>query len=156
MEIRDSQPINILYADDSPDDRSFFSEAIVEANIGYILLTTVEDGDKLMRHLAKADGQLPDIIFLDINMPRKDGRICLKEIRSDGTFDHVPVIMFSTSAYTKDIEDTFTNGANLYVSKPAFFSDEVEILKKIFESNWKEDLLKSDMARFVLHVSSTH
>jgi hypothetical protein len=60
--------------------------------------------------------------------------------------------MFSTSNYDTDIEETFANGANLYVSKPTFFNDEVKILEKIFALHWQEDLLKTDKERFVLHA----
>jgi CheY-like chemotaxis protein len=85
-------------------------------------------------------------------MPCKDGRQCLKEIRSNKALDKVPVVMFSTSNHEKDIEETFKNGANLYVSKPAFFKDQVKILQKIFSLKWQEDLLKPDKKRFVLYA----
>ncbi|MFI5219995.1 MAG: response regulator [Bacteroidia bacterium] len=151
MVTRDGDQIKILYADDDADDREFFQDALEEAHTN-AKLTTVEDGDKLMKYLAEVDGQHPDIIFLDINMPRKTGKQCLKEIRNDNLLAHIPVIMFSTSAYKEDIEETFANGANLYVSKPVFFNDEVEILKKIFALHWQKELLKIDKKRFVLHT----
>jgi CheY-like chemotaxis protein len=106
----------------------------------------------LWKKLPFADGEHPDIIFLDINMPCVDGKQCLKEIRNNKELDKVPVVMFSTSNHEKDIEETFKNGANLYVSKPSFFIDQVKILQKIFSLNWQEDLLKPDKKRFVLHA----
>jgi len=144
-----SDPIRILLAEDDPDDRQFFQEALTEAQISS-KLTTVEDGLQLTKYLAEADGQTPDIIFLDINMPYKNGKECLKEIRSNSSFKHVPVIMFSTSSYKTDIEETFANGANMYVSKPVFFDDVVTILKQIFSLNWKEELLHADQKRFLM------
>jgi len=120
MEIRDGKPIKILYADDDKDDRELFQQALKDAHTD-AKLTTVEDGDKLMKYLAQVDGQHPDIIFLDINMPCKNGKECLKEIRSKKELDEVPIVMFSTSSYKEDIDETFANGANLYVSKPVFF-----------------------------------
>ncbi len=154
MEIRDGKPIKILYADDDKDDRELFQQALKDAHTD-AKLTTVEDGDKLMKYLAQVDGQHPDIIFLDINMPCKNGKECLKEIRSKKELDEVPIVMFSTSSYKEDIDETFANGANLYVSKPVFFGDEIKILKKIFSLDWQEDLLKPDKKRFVIYTPST-
>jgi CheY-like chemotaxis protein len=153
MTTEDNKLIKILYADDDADDREFFQDALDEAKTN-AELTTVEDGEKLMNHLAQCNGQHPDIIFLDINMPRKDGKRCLKEIRGNNKLKQIPVIMFSTSAYVEDIEETFANGANLYVSKPVFFADEVKILKKIFSLDWQEELLKPDKKRFVFYIHS--
>ncbi len=151
MVTRNGEPIKILFADDDLDDQELFQEAITEAKSG-IQLTTLGDGLELMDYLAQLDGIHPDIIFLDINMPRKDGKECLKEIRSNKKLDEVPVVMFSTSSHQKDIEETFANGANLYVSKPIFFEDQVKILKKIFSLDWQDELLKPDKKRFVLHA----
>ena len=145
------EPIKILLADDDPDDRFLFQQALNEAK-AVASLATVEDGQKLMKYLAQVDGQNPDIIFLDINMPFKDGKQCLREIRANKELDAVPVVIFSTSSYLSDIEETFAYGANLYISKPAFFYDVVKILQKIFSFNWKEDLLKTDKNRFVLQA----
>jgi CheY-like chemotaxis protein len=153
MVTRDGLPIKILYADDDPDDHVFFREALKETKSD-AELKIVNNGHELMEYLAQADGQLPDVIFLDIKMPRKNGKECLKEIRSNNLFNHIPVIMFSTSAHEKDIEESFKNGANLYVSKPVFFNDEVRILKKIFSLSWQEDLLKPDRKRFVLYSAT--
>jgi CheY-like chemotaxis protein len=131
METSDGKPIKILYADDDEDDRVLFQQALKEAHT-VAELTTVADGDKLMKYLAQGDGQHPDIIFLDINMPFKNGKECLQEIRSNPKLSEVPVVMFSTSAHKEDIEETYSNGANLYVSKPVFYQDEIKILKKYF------------------------
>jgi len=154
METNSGNPIKILLADDDRDDRELFEEAVGAAEL-HTELTTVSDGDKLLKHLASLDGTLPDIIFLDINMPLKNGKECLKVIRSNRKFEQVPIIMFSTSAYKEDIEETFTNGANLYISKPNFLNDEVKILKEIFAPNWQKELFKSDKTRFVLFALIT-
>jgi CheY-like chemotaxis protein len=151
MVTREGEPVKILLADDDEDDRFLFSEALKDVN-PCTSLKTVNDGERLMKYLASVDGERPDIIFLDINMPCKDGKECLKEIRSNKELDDVPVIMFSTSNHDKDVDETFKNGANLYVAKPVFFNEQVKILKNIFSLNWQEDLLKPDMKRFVLHA----
>jgi CheY-like chemotaxis protein len=144
-----SEPVKILLAEDDPDDQYLFQQALNEAE-ATATLETVEDGKKLMKYLAQVDGQNPDIIFLDINMPFKDGKQCLKEIRANKKLDAVPVVIFSTSSYENDIEETFANGANLYIAKPSFFYDVVKIFQKIFSHNWKENLLKHDKNNFVL------
>jgi len=148
---REGNPIKILLADDDEDDKMFFEDALKEAN-PKTQLKTVDDGQQLMKYLAEVDGNHPDIIFLDINMPCKNGKECLKEIRSNKELDEVPVVMFSTSDHEKDVEETFQNGANLYISKPVFFADQVKVLQKIFSTNWREELLKPDKKRFVLHA----
>jgi CheY-like chemotaxis protein len=153
MSAREGDPIKILLAEDDEDDREFFKDALKEANPA-TKLKTLENGEQLMKYLTSVDGVHPDIIFLDINMPCKNGKQCLKEIRSNKKLDDVPVIMFSTSSYKEDIDETFKNGANLYVSKPVFFKDEVKILKKIFALNWQEELLKRDKKRFVLYAAT--
>lgn len=153
METKGHQPIRILLADDDDDDCELFQQALIEVELN-AKLTTVEDGDRLMQHLAANEAQHPDLIFLDINLPRKTGKECLKEIRRSKQFQNVPVIMFTTSSHQEDIDETFANGANLYVSKPVFFRDEVEILKKIFLLTGQKDFFKPDKTKFFLNTAS--
>ena len=80
-------------------------------------LEMFEDGVRLLDHLATIE-TLPDIIFLDLNMPRKNGRVCLNEIRQEPRFDSISVAIYSTSDNEQDIEDTFIAGANIYIVKP--------------------------------------
>jgi DNA-binding response OmpR family regulator len=141
-------PIKILLAE--KEDNSFlFKKALAEANIN-AKLTTVKDGYRLMRHLAVADKNFPDIIFLTINLQHQNGKQCLREIRGNKKFQKIPVIMFSSSINDMEIAETFAGGANLYVAKPIFLDDCVKILKKIFSGDWKEDLLKRNMKMYVM------
>lgn len=143
----------ILLADDDSDDRSFFQEALVQAAIP-AKLTMVEDGKQLTDFLAGiTNPPPPDIIFLDINMPLKNGKICLREIRNDKKFNSVPVVMFSTSSYHKDIEDTYATGANMYIVKSDFFENEVCTLKSLFSVNWKEHFMNRPKEKFVLKMN---
>ena len=143
-------PIHILLADDDDDDRMFFQEALNEMAMTAILIT-VEDGEKLMDVLSTMDNPPPPhLIFLDINMPRKNGKECLEEIRGNKKFDNIPVIMFSTSTYRGDIDETYQKGANLYIPKSLFYSDQKLILEKLFSKLWKEYLQKVPREKFVL------
>lgn len=133
-----NRQMQILLADDDPDDRDFFVEAVSQSNLDFAV-HEVENGQQLMELLVTITfPPPPDIIFLDINMPYKNGKICLREIRSNKKFNNVPVVMFSTSFHSKDVDDVFDAGANMYVTKSDFFQDEPGMLNKIFPENWQE------------------
>ena len=149
MDAKETKPIRILYAEDDEDDYFFFRDALAEAKIEVDLIT-VGDGYALLQNLAKAN---PDIIFLDINIPLKNGKECLREIRLNKEFNGTPVIIISTSFLKEDILSTFENGANMYVAKPNFFLDYVKVVKKIFFPNWEKELLKRDKESFFLSMS---
>lgn len=143
-----SYPINILLADDDADDRFFFKDVLDEIPIPTSLVT-VYDGVALMELLFSTK-QLPDVLFLDLNMPRKNGFECLTEIKQDGRLKALTVIVYSTS-YDEDIVNTLhQSGANYYIRKPAEFP----ALKKIVHHSLllvseKRDLI-TPQQKFVL------
>ena len=96
-----SKQLNILLAEDDQDDRDFFDNALKGIPIP-THLTTVCDGEQLMEYLYKNSEHLPDVLFLDLNMPRKNGFECLVEIKENEMLKDIPVVMFSTS-YPRDI-----------------------------------------------------
>ncbi|HEY0031087.1 MAG TPA: response regulator, partial [Bacteroidia bacterium] len=98
-----SSPINIVLADDDKDDHFLFAKALQEMPVS-TCLTPISDGEKLMRYLSENLKQLPDVIFLDLNMPRKNGSECLTEIKLNRRLQHLPIIIYSTS-FHKDILD---------------------------------------------------
>jgi len=141
--------LNVILADDDSDDRELFEEAITELN-SKIKLSLLEDGIQLMNILNK-ENPLPDIIFLDMNMPRKSGKKCLEEIRSNPEYNDLFIIIYSTSSNPKDVEEVYKLGANLYLRKPNSYTELIEILKTIFSLNlqkYKPKALKND---FVLN-----
>jgi CheY-like chemotaxis protein len=142
-------PTNIVLAEDDSDDRYLFEEALTKANPD-AELTTVENGEELMKHLHDKGEPNPDMIFMDINMPVKNGIETLEEIRDKEQFNDIPVVMLSTSDNKKDIEETYAKGANLYVKKPSLFSHFIKILKKIFALDWKAFLSKPKKENFVI------
>jgi CheY-like chemotaxis protein len=132
--------IRILLAEDDEDDRSFFRQALLDSSIESEL-TAVTDGRQLIDFLVDAQDLLaPDVIFLDINMPGMDGKACLREIRRQEKYTTIPVIILSTSTRLKDIEDTYRDGANRYISKMLFYSDSGKWMMKLFAPDWRQGL----------------
>ena len=126
-------PLRILLADDDEVDRMLFKDAFKELKIKSIV-HTVNNGTQLMDYLTKKDAALPYLIFLDLNMPRKNGLECLKEIRSNEKFKEISIAIYSTSASENDIEETFRNGANVYIKKPGDFNILKQLLAKVISA----------------------
>jgi len=137
------KPIVILLAEDDPDDQLMIKEALEEnrvINNFYI----VEDGVELMDYLKNkgkysnpASAPRPGIILLDLNMPRKDGREALQEIKGDPDLCTIPVIVLTTSKVEEDILRTYNIGASSFITKPVSFEDLVEVMK-ILKKYWFE------------------
>lgn len=123
------EPLNILLADDDEGDRLLFLEAFSEIKIA-TMVTTVKNGIELMEWLRTDGNRLPDFIFLDLNMPRKGGLACLKEIRGNEKLKDISIAIYSTSNSEKDKQDAFRHGANVYLAKPNNFTMLKEILEK--------------------------
>jgi CheY-like chemotaxis protein len=119
--------MNILLADDDMDDCQFFKKALEAIPIS-THLTIVSDGEQLMKYLFENSEHLPHVLFLDINMPRKNGFECLSEIKQHENLRDLPVIMFSTSNAQDKISILFKTGADIYVRKPANFSELVQVI----------------------------
>jgi CheY-like chemotaxis protein len=140
--------IRILLAEDDEDDRYFFEQALFDSGIGSVL-TTVTDGGQLIDLLSDLPGSLaPEIIFLDINMPVIDGKSCLREIRRQEKFGMIPVIILSTSTRLKDIEETYRDGANRYISKMLFYNDSAVWMERLFAAEWQQRLVRPSRATF--------
>ena len=116
----------VLLADDDMDDCMFFREALEELPLT-ASLTTVNDGVELMQLLSGELTSFPDMLFLDLNMPRKTGYECLSEIKADDKLKHLPVIILSTSFEHDIAKLLYKNGADFYLRKPGDFS----ILKQL-------------------------
>ncbi len=116
----------LLLADDDKDDCGFFKDALEELPVS-AELTTVHNGEQLMHLLAERNGELPNLLFLDLNMPRKNGFECLSEIKLNEKYKNLPVVIFSTSFDQDVVNLLYKNGAHYYIRKPAKFS----VLKKV-------------------------
>jgi CheY-like chemotaxis protein len=148
MALIGKQSLNILLADDDVEDREIFTSAIKELSSDVEVRTSV-NGKELMEMLHNEDSPLPDILFLDLNMPFKNGQECLHEIRSTERLRKLPVIIYSTSASREYIDQTYNSGANYYLPKPDSFRDLKLIAEKIFSLDWS-DHSRPQKEKFVL------
>ncbi|MCC7030561.1 MAG: response regulator [Chitinophagaceae bacterium] len=143
--------MHILLADDDEDDRLFFTDAIEEIKVRTVV-HTVNDGVQLMDRLLNPEIRLPNLIFLDLNMPIKGGIECLNEIRSDKNLRDITIAIYSTSASQEDIEETFVKGANIYIKKPNDFSELKKILKEVISINWQYHTSGLNRENFLLSL----
>jgi CheY-like chemotaxis protein len=128
----------ILLAEDDKEDRLFLQEAasFLQADTK-INVDCVRDGVELMHTLLSPNLVAPDVIFLDINMPLKNGLECLHEIRNHPELENIPVIIFTTSQRESEIDEAYDAGANIYLIKPHAFPALTEMLRKISQMDWK-------------------
>lgn len=143
--------LKILLADDDESDRLLFEDAFKELKIKSIV-HTVNNGTQLMDYLTENDAALPQLIFLDLNMPRKNGLECLKEIRSNKKFKEISIAIYSTSSSENDIEETFRNGANVYIKKPSDFNILKQLLAKVISATDLYQGADFNIENFLLRV----
>ena len=131
------KPISILVADDDPDDRMMIEEAFVENRIAN-KIDFVEDGEQLMAYLHREgpyaelkDTPFPGIVLLDLNMPKKDGREALREMKADPELCRIPVIVLTTSIAEEDIVRTYGLGVSSFITKPVSFEGLVDAVRVI-------------------------
>jgi len=126
-----SRPITILLADDDPDDRALTQDAFKRHRLANELRSVV-DGEELMDYLNKrgpyVNAPRPGLILLDLNMPRKDGREALKEIKADARLKNIPIVVLTTSGEEEDILKTYDLGANSFIRKPVGFDALVRMI----------------------------
>lgn len=120
---------SLLLADDDEDDRMFFKDALKDSGLP-VELRMVFDGVELMEYLKSGGVKLPDLLFLDLNMPRKTGYECLEEIKRDRKLQQLPVIIFSTSCDKKIAEQLYANGAHYCIRKPGDFDKLIDIIQR--------------------------
>ncbi len=135
--MKSMKPITILVADDDPDDRQLTKEAFEEAKLVNDL-RFVEDGVELLEYLHRkgkysdpASSPRPSILLLDLNMPRKDGRQALAELKQDPDLKMIRVIVMTTSKAEEDILRTYNLSAASYITKPVTFDALVDVVKTI-------------------------
>ena len=122
--------INILLADDDIADCLLFKEALEELPLS-TCLTTVNNGEQLIEVITQKGNKLPDVLFLDLNMPRKNGFAALGLIKRSDELEKIPVIIFSTASDIETVKKVFRDAAHYYISKPADF---LQLKKVIYEA----------------------
>ena len=147
----DSTQYNLLLADDDMDDCMFFKEALGELPVASVL-TTVNDGVELMHLLTTKTEFLPDVLFLDLNMPRKTGFDCLSEIKLNEKLKNLPVIIFSTSLDHEMVNLLYEKGADYYIRKPGDFSNLKKVIHEALTITAQKNHIKPEKEKFVIQV----
>jgi len=140
---------NLLLADDDEDDCLFFKEALDEITVS-ATLSMVHDGVQLMDYLRNHSPNFPDVIFLDLNMPRKNGLECLTEIKNDPNLKTLPVIIFSTSLDSEIVDNLYQKGASFYIRKPGDFSKLKLVITKALTQASENNFKQPERASFIL------
>ena len=134
--MNDKSGIVILMADDDDDDFLLTQKALEESKL-LNTLCRVRDGEELLDYLhgagefAGKDCPRPGVILLDLNMPKKDGREALKEIKSDPECNDIPVVVFTTSKAEEDVYKSYKLGVNSFITKPVTFDNLIEVIKAL-------------------------
>lgn len=146
-----AETIFVLLADDDEDDRLIFQDAFEELKMK-TMVKTVNNGVELMQYLTTSDSRLPHLLFLDLNMPLKNGFECLGEIRKSEELKDLTVAVYSTSSSEKDIENTFIQGANVYINKPSDFKELKRMLQEVLSTNWQYHTSGLNRENFLLRL----
>jgi len=143
--------ILITLADDDEDDRLFFTDAFDELKINTVV-NTFKNGKELLDFLHHPESILPNIIFLDLNMPILNGVDCLKEIKKSDKFNNIAIAIYSTSSSDQDVENTFVLGANIYIKKPNDFNTLKKVLAEVVTINWQYHTSGLNKDNFLLRL----
>lgn len=137
-----TRPVHVLLVEDNPGDIRLTQEAFREGNIE-VDLSVVTDGEAAIDYLRSAYDNAPDLVLLDLNLPKRNGRQVLEAIRTDPHLRKMPVLMLSTSDAQQDIVHSYNLNANCYIKKPFDFDEFSNIIKQIEEFWLKTVLLPS-------------
>lgn len=146
MSLTQNNSTNVLIAEDDDDDFFIFSVAVSETGFA-VLLKRAEDGDLLMKLLQE---ELPDILFLDLLMPIKDGKQCLLEIRADRRYDRMPIVVYTQLDDLETVEYCYRQGSNLITIKPNSIADLRHALQKVLGIDWKKTMYFPPKSEFVI------
>lgn len=131
-----SSRISVLLVEDDPDDQLLTQRALAACG-SMVLLHTVSDGEQLMDYLlhrgaySHEPGPRPGMILLDLNLPRKDGRQALRELKSNAAFRHIPVVVLTNVRDEDEVRDSYDQGVNAYITKPGSYQDFEETIRRL-------------------------
>ena len=142
------QDTRLLLADDDLDDFELFTDAVSELSVPVNIIHCA-NGVELMHHLATSPA--PDVIFLDLNMPQKNGFECMREIRAQQELQQIPVVIFSTSYDPQIVQILYKEGADRYIVKPKNFKDLKRVILQVLNLGSQTKLRRTSVHDFVLH-----
>lgn len=147
--IKKTRPVNILLIEDNPGDVRLTQEAFKDAKVP-ITLDVVMDGDEAIKYLRQSHPYekctVPDLILLDLNLPKRDGREVLAEVKTDPVLKSIPVVILTTSNAEQDIIKSYNLHVNSYINKPVDFDKFFDIIQKI-EDFWLNTAILPTMIR---------
>lgn len=138
----------VYLIDDDEDEFLLFQQAIAELNIN-VEMKYINNCGEMLELLDKGD--IPDLLFLDLNMPMISGRECVKKIR-EKIKDRLSIVIYSTSKYQPDVDGTHQDGANLYVIKPNSFDGLMKTLKAVFSIDWKQNFFLPTREKYLFRL----
>lgn len=141
--------LHVLLAEDDKADRLLFSEVLEELPVS-VELTTVADGEELIDWLTRQGSQLPDVLFLDLNMPRRNGYAALSIIKRDRVLQDLPVIIFSTASDEDNTKQAYKDAAHYYIHKPTDFSKLKLLIYKALKLIAEKNISLPNKDNFVL------
>jgi len=141
----------ILLVDDDKDDCNFFQEALKETGLN-ATVRVINESTSILDKLSDGSGSLPNLIFLDLNMPKKAGLECLIEIRRIPLLKDIAIVIYSTTSSDRHIEDSFINGANVYLQKPGDFTSLKKVLAEVITINWQYQTSGLNRDNFLLSL----
>jgi CheY-like chemotaxis protein len=142
--------MKVLLVDDDQDDRQSFAEAVSYLNLP-VQVQYASDSKEMFEFLEQNEDV--HLILLDINMPFRDGKQCLRDLKSNERFKHIPVIIYTVSSNTKDINETFEQGAHYYVIKPYAKANFHQSLKYLFNLDWTVQQPKALRENYVINLA---
>ncbi len=143
--------LKIVLVDDDEDDRSLFQDAIEEVDMNTSLML-FGNGQEFLDYVTLPGQPLPHLVFLDLNMPIKNGIECLTEIRTKDNLRDLSVAIYSTSSSDNDIEQTFIKGANIYINKPNTFGKLKKVIQEVLKLNWQYHTSNLNRETFLLRI----
>lgn len=143
--------LRIIIADDNANDRLLFREAFADLGMD-TEVAIMNDGVQLMDYLAANTHRLPQLLFLDLNMPHKEGLECLKEIKDNPAYNDISIAIYSATSAKQDVDEAFMCGANVYIQKPADYETLKEVLKRTVISAHNYQSPPLNKANFLLRL----
>ncbi len=140
--------IHLLLAEDDADDRQIFEEVLTQLPIA-VRFTSVHNGEQLIGWLKQQKDHLPHLLFLDLNMPLKDGYECLLEIKKDPQLQSLPVFIFSTTADPNHVENLYKNGAQYYIQKPSSYTKLLQVIEQIINMPEEKKRVQPEKRDFI-------